>query len=459
MSRWALLLLTACSDLGASTAPVIYGPTDDRVEVYEAPAGVMRSIAESAVAIQIESTSLDTRNPSDVRVTYDQTLGVANELCSGVRYEDQIEPGACSGTLIDAQHILTAGHCVEADTDCDGSTWPWLFGFYFEAPGRLHTLTSDDVYQCARVVVYQNDDRGDFAVVELDRPVVGHTPAPIRRTQPSVGMPLTVIGTPNGIPLKIAGNAHLVSIAGATLVADIDAFEGNSGSGVFDDDGAIVGIEVAGADDWVENGPCWIINQINPVPTGDGEDLHDAQRALEAYCQAMPSTLCTIPGDSCATAETLSAGTTNASLAGFANNDLGSCGGGMGNDRVYSFSLNSRSQVQLTTSGTDAVLYVRSACGGTELACNDDASAADPNPAIDITLDPGTYYVFVDGMDRGGADFSITLSTQTLATDGGLGDGGVTTSRGGCGCRTSGSRSGVAILFVVIAVLLRRRRS
>lgn len=278
------LILGACTDVGAARAPVVYG-TDDRVEVYEQPEGVHRQIALSTIAMQLGADALDTSDPGDVRVIYEQTLVEAHELCEDVRYAQQIEPGTCSGTLIGERLLLTAGHCVSGPEDCDGASWPWLFGFSYEAPGVLRRRTRDDVYYCTRALVLRDDDAADYAIIELDRPVVGRAPVAIGGPV-AVGADLTMIGHPSGLPMKIAGNATLRGARGIELYADLDAFFGNSGSGVFDPAGAVVGILVAGADDYQQRpgSSCFEILVIDPVPEGEGETLTAIGPVMEAFC-------------------------------------------------------------------------------------------------------------------------------------------------------------------------------
>jgi hypothetical protein len=309
-----VLLVTACAESAAGirepaaaiSESVQYGPTDDRHEVYEATSTIHRAIAERSVMMQMFVDDLDVADPEDVSITYTRTLGEAHDLCDGEPFADQIEPGWCSGTLIDDRHVLTTGHCVDEEVDCDGESWPWVFGFYFEGPGALHRMTIDDIYFCTRIVVSRMDAGGDYAVFELDRPVVGHQP-PAIRSDPAllpVGEPVAVIGHPNGIAMKIADNAIVRAHGEDELRSDLDAFSGSSGSGVYDERGELVGLLVSGAADYVENGACSVVNVIDPPPERLGEHVTNIAVPLDALCAAadVSSTLC-CDGARCAPGE------------------------------------------------------------------------------------------------------------------------------------------------------------
>lgn len=486
-------LLTAfgCNSepIGSQEQAVVYG-ADDRVEPHAHPSATLRRVAESAVAVHVNEDALDESDPSNIRVTYSRTLSESKDLCPGERFAEQIEPGVCSGTLIDDQHILTAGHCMEDADDCDGST-AWVLGFRVQPGGSIAPIVADDVYRCAQVLAYR-DDNADHALVRLDRPVRGHTPAAVRvfETGLPLGTPLTLMGHPNGLPMKIASGGVITysDPGGEDLLATLDAFSGNSGSGVFNDEGELVAILDGGDTDYIENGECSIVNVISPVPDDDGESLTYAKPAIEAFCRlpGVESPVCDcdgpcveeLAGNSCENAETIEAvdQVLRGDLGGFLDNSEGSCGG-EGPDRVWRFSVDRMTEFQAESSGFDSVMYLRSECDSRELECNDDIDVDDNRGSlIARVLAPGEYRLFLDSYDVSTDAFTLTLSFTGMGpavdagpgTDAGPGadagpgndsgpssDGGVIPPDAG-GCTVHGHSSPVWLLLGL--VFLRRRR-
>lgn len=73
-------------------------------------------------------------------------------------------------------------------------------------------------------------------------------------------------------------------------------------------------------------------------------------------------------------------------------------------EKVYRLQLQQRSRVRVdtTTNAHDGALYLRSNCSdaATEVVCNDDHRDV-RHSLVTATLDPGTYFVFVDGYGEG----------------------------------------------------------
>jgi hypothetical protein len=91
------------------------------------------------------------------------------------------------------------------------------------------------------------------------------------------------------------------------------------------------------------------------------------------------------------------------------------CGeGSLGPEIVYQLRVREASRVELSVEAEfDSVLYVRRDCvdPGTVVDCNDDAGDSN-HSALDLQLDPGTYYVFIDGYGEGSESGPFTLRAE-----------------------------------------------
>ncbi len=304
------LLLAGCAevadgDVASVSAPVVYD-LDDRFDVYEVSASSLhRQIAEQAIAVLMPPGALldnldGTYSPVDYTLEdmlFDMTEG-SFPACDDELFLDQPTAGACSGTLIAEDLYMTAGHCAEL---CDDGVI--VFDYHYAAEGLLETIDEEDVYFCDRVVVDALTEEGlDYAIFELDRPVVGREPVTVDvGYSVEDGDPLVVLGFPSGLPLKIEGGGEVIDARSSAnpdyFEATTDTFAGNSGSGVFDADGVAVGILVRGQEDYVlyDTDDDMFADCVgaNVIDTSGGlleaESITYVSRAVDALCAVEPA--------------------------------------------------------------------------------------------------------------------------------------------------------------------------
>ncbi len=428
------------------SSSLVYG-NDDRLDPYEVGDTSIADAVRGFDVALMTSDAFDTSNPEAVTFLGDP---LGTYVCSDERFANQITAASCSGTLIGPDLILTAGHCIDRRT-C--ASTHFVFGYEHGAAGQ-QSVTTADIFGCSEIVAHASTDTLDYAVIRTDRVVEGRTPAAVRAASTAIptSMDLVLAGHPSGLPVKIAADARVLDNRASTrdyFEATVDAFSGNSGSGVFDASSLeLVGILVRGNTDYVfdARSDCYRVNVCPQGGCPGGEDCTYAFRALNAACAAgagpsIPGCTCgngvcdgeesttNCPPDcgsscgdgvcngnehpgsctadcgrppaSCAEVTVIEAtdqiltGSTARARDTIQPSCIDSTGG---REVVYELTLTSPDRLRATSRGFDTVLYIGEWCGAGDVACNDDH---DPVPAngsyLDVDLDPGTYYLVVDG--------------------------------------------------------------
>lgn len=261
------------SALASTQSPwVIYGQ-DNRHDLYSYANPKVVTLAKSTVAL-VKGSDLRKSNALSTLLaeSYEESMG----LCSTERFKDQPAGAFCSGFLIAPNKIITAGHCIESISDCAETKFVFDYAMKDASTARL-AFTDSQVYSCKKILGRKLENKGlDFAVIELDRSVVGRTPLKLsKNTTLKANSKIFVIGHPSGLPTKITDSAKVRSVNSAEgfFVANLDTYGGNSGSAVFNEaTHEVEGILVRGEKDFDDAGSCQISFQVGE-DEGRGEDV------------------------------------------------------------------------------------------------------------------------------------------------------------------------------------------
>lgn len=249
---YSLFTLTLASHAlaDADFGPKIIFGDDNRQEVYSV-APLWQTISQSiAGKVSIDHIEGNTK-----------LIGapLSKKVCATNRFANQITIPSCTGFLAKPNILITAGHCMKTPEDC--SQFVWIFGYTLknETDQTYTNVDPSRIYKCKNVISRRFEDFGavDYTIIELDRPVVGREPLKLGfDATVSPGMQVTSIGHPSGLPQKLIDGASIIQIVDndRTLDTDLDAFQGNSGSPVFDaSTGVVLGITSHGHADHIRD--------------------------------------------------------------------------------------------------------------------------------------------------------------------------------------------------------------
>jgi hypothetical protein len=279
-----LSLLPACSsDTEESELLSIYGQ-DQRREIYEETDARIRNAARSVVAM-IKKESLQ----GDRVVS--ESLGQKFRMCESERFREQATASGCSGFLIAPDIVATSGHCFKDQKDCESILMVFDYS-YSQANIDPSRISSDRIYRCQKILdrAYGGADKKDYALIQLDRSVPQREPLRLQASgKVRDDAELIGIGTPTGLPLKIARGARVLkNTADSYFEATVDAFGGQSGGPVLNaSTGLVEGILVRGRSDFNIDGPCTLSNTYSDTPDS-AEDVTRASILATALAQKAP---------------------------------------------------------------------------------------------------------------------------------------------------------------------------
>jgi V8-like Glu-specific endopeptidase len=274
------LMLTATLVLTAQTAlaeiKVIYG-TDNRQDIYQVSNSMHRTLARSSAGMIKKSLFVKGAKANTFDLREFRTLERAQNICATEKFSQQPVAPICSGFLVSPDTLVTAGHCYNSfstvTANCNDFAWVFDYDMKSASHNPNKGIPMSNIYTCKKVVSIQRDAAYDFAIIKLDRPVVGRVPLKFRTSgKISDSTPLMVIGHPTGLPSKVAAGGRVTFNSEVSRFSTtLDTFHGNSGSAVFNSStGLVEGILIMGKNDYqpsLASNPasCKVVNKCSDL--------------------------------------------------------------------------------------------------------------------------------------------------------------------------------------------------
>ncbi len=250
-----------------SSAGVIYGK--DGIEALEQSPQSLQDISYSIAAFVKNSRVQDELSSVPRSINNYQSLQTGRKVIQTVpihyisgkpfcdqSINDERSYSDCTGILVGKKHLLTAGHCLRAKNKrfaqirCQSGKWIFESNSKRETSFGKFSVSNDDVYSCKNLLEFKNTDEMDYALIELDREVVGRSP--VRFMNPKLlekGDELASLGHMYGMHMKSSLDGEYFGISKSENIVrtKIDTFPGFSGGPVIDMRTMnVIGVHIAG---------------------------------------------------------------------------------------------------------------------------------------------------------------------------------------------------------------------
>jgi len=172
------------------------------------------------------------------------------ELCSEVKGKDLPITANCSGILVGADLMLTAGQCyLGQQRTCDD--FKWVFDY---SPSQKH-FKSHQVYNCKKIIHYSvsvdlNETNDQWALIQLDRKVENRLPLELAKTSDEEKG--RVLGNFFGLSPQISKVKEIINSEGFKT-GNFDQEFPVPGSSIINSDNQVLGVVIRTEGGFVKN--------------------------------------------------------------------------------------------------------------------------------------------------------------------------------------------------------------
>jgi hypothetical protein len=186
----------------------------------------------------------------DIRAHVARSVGMIVTVHPPDQYSPVDYVSTCSVTLVDADKVISAGHCHSPDEALTSSV---VFEYETDQNGNRLAGYAPRFHKVASALKFRYGSDFDYSLLQLKTSPAGIAPIQLRHDLPIVGEQVFGIHHPNGAVKKISPPIASFSTVtgrgtmGINVPSTFHVSGGSSGSGLFDAAGRIVGVLSNGA--------------------------------------------------------------------------------------------------------------------------------------------------------------------------------------------------------------------